>query len=301
MHRVTRKDLCAALAQLARWKECQMPTPNVPSTSGIDGASALPPLSRRAAFLLATLFGLAWFLLLLLAFLIGNTIAGSLIVRSRHATAEQLPIFTYATDMTMVALGLLFCLLIVPIILGVGRRNYGRFLVEVGVLGGSWRALISALGLILLTTLLALFMPTNVSASFWRLGVFPWIDLAQAPLVEEILFRGIVLTLLLKRFPAWFALLWAAVLFMPPHAGLGPIPVLENGLVFGVTQGLLRLRTRSIWPGVVAHYAFVTGIGSPILIAYGAVLGVLLVEWGVSALVGRLRREGSLPASAPTV
>jgi membrane protease YdiL (CAAX protease family) len=297
---LTRSDVRAAVAEVAHWKERRMPTPSVPSTNGATGPSALPQLSRRATFVLATLFGLTWFLLLILAFLIGNTIAGSLIVRSRHATAEQLPIFTYATDMAMVALGLLFCLLIVPIILRVGRRNYGPFLLEIGVLGGSWRAVVSALGLILLTTLIALFMPTSVSASFWRSGLFPWIDLAQAPLVEELLFRGIVLTLLLKRFPAWFALLWAAVLFMPPHVGLGPVLLLENGLVFGVTQGLLRLRTRSIWPGVVAHYAFVTGIGSPILIAYGAVLGALVVEWSLSALVGRFRRDSPRPASAPT-
>jgi membrane protease YdiL (CAAX protease family) len=267
-----------------------METSGVPSSPLAARPSGLPPLSRRLSFLLATLFGLSWFLLLLVAILIGNTIAGSLIVRSRHPTAEQLPVFTYATDMTLLVLGLLFCLLIAPLILRVGRGNYGRFLADIGVLGGSWRAGVAAASLIMLTALIALFAPASVSASFWRSDLFPWIDLAQAPLVEEMLFRGIVLALLLKRFPAWFAILWAAVLFVPPHLGLGPLLALENGLVFGVTQGLLRLRTRSIWPGVVAHYIFVSAIGNPILIAYGVVLGVLLLEWSLSALLARFQR-----------
>jgi hypothetical protein len=55
-------------------------------------------------------------------------------------------------------------------------------------------------------------------------------------------------------------------------------------LVFGVTQGVLRLRTRSIWPGAVAHYLFNTLIGVPILVAYGVVLAALVVEWGVSGV-----------------
>jgi hypothetical protein len=58
-----------------------------------------------------------------------------------------------------------------------------------------------------------------------------------------------LLTVLVRRFPTWFAVLWAAVLFVPPHLNQGPLLMLEDGLVFGITQGLMRLRTRSIWPG----------------------------------------------------
>jgi hypothetical protein len=112
--------------------------------------------------------------------------------------------------------------------------------------------------LLLFAALIPFTVPTSFWVALWNQDAFSWVDLAQPPLLEETLFRGIVLTLLLKRFPAWFALLWAAVLFMPPHLFEGPALMLENGLVFGVTQGILRLRTRSIWPGVVAHYVLLT-------------------------------------------
>ncbi|HZC78420.1 MAG TPA: type II CAAX endopeptidase family protein, partial [Ktedonobacterales bacterium] len=260
---------------------------------------AMYPRSRRASFLVATLFGLAWFPLILLAIIIGNTVAGTLILHTAHPTPAQLPTFMYATDMTMLVLGVLWCLLGVPATLQVRPRAYGQFLRDIGVLGGSWRALVASGGLLLLVLLVATVSPNAIASSFSpaHTDAFSWADLVQPPVVEEMLFRGVVLTVLVRRFPIWFAVLWAAVLFMPPHLNQGPLLMVEDGLIFGITQGLLRLRTRSIWPGAVAHYLFITQIGVPILIAYSVVLAALVVEWGVHA--ARMGRKQRLPVASP--
>jgi hypothetical protein len=40
----------------------------------------------------------------------------------------------------------------------------------------------------------------------------------------------------------------------------------------------LWLRVRSLWPGAVAHFLFVTALCGPVLLVYGIVLVALLLE-----------------------
>lgn len=67
---------------------------------------------------------------------------------------------------------------------------------------------------------------------------------------EELLFRGAILGLLRPRLPGWAAVLLQALGFAVLHGMLlrvGPT------LALGVLLGVLRLRTRSVWPGVAVH------------------------------------------------
>ena len=73
-----------------------------------------------------------------------------------------------------------------------------------------------------------------------------------APLVEELVFRGLLYGWLESRWGSGLAfvvssLAFAAAHVEPAHAFL----VLPLGLLFG----LLRWRTRSLWPSLVAHVA----------------------------------------------
>lgn len=82
--------------------------------------------------------------------------------------------------------------------------------------------------------------------------------------MEEILFRGLVLQQLQARMGGWLANLLAALLFVLVHwpnwlwrRGLEPGLLADSGgvFVFAVLAGYLLQRTRSLWPGVVAHVA----------------------------------------------
>jgi membrane protease YdiL (CAAX protease family) len=90
----------------------------------------------------------------------------------------------------------------------------------------------------------------------------PW-DLAQllagallvAPLVEELVFRGVLLPALCRLMHnGWGAIAFSGVLFGFIHAPQ-PQAVLPLATV-GVVLGFLRLTTGRVWPCILAHALF---------------------------------------------
>jgi membrane protease YdiL (CAAX protease family) len=73
------------------------------------------------------------------------------------------------------------------------------------------------------------------------------------PLIEELLFRGLFLFGLSRRYGAPAGVLFSAVLFGVVH--LGAVPALYAS-VAGLILGWLALTTGSVWPGVALHAAF---------------------------------------------
>jgi len=72
------------------------------------------------------------------------------------------------------------------------------------------------------------------------------------PVVEELLYRGAGLSLLL-RFGPWIAVLATAICFGLGHGLVLALPAL---VVFGLVTGFVRLRTDSIYPPMLIHCAF---------------------------------------------
>lgn len=76
-----------------------------------------------------------------------------------------------------------------------------------------------------------------------------------APVVEELIFRGVLLSSLMRHMKAGWAVALSALIFGCVHlpdfkfAWYG-IPAL---VLLGVVLALLRLRSRSLWPAMVAH------------------------------------------------
>jgi membrane protease YdiL (CAAX protease family) len=84
---------------------------------------------------------------------------------------------------------------------------------------------------------------------FWAVTAF----VVVAPLTEELLFRGVMLTGLLRRYTVVRAVLYSAILFAISH--LNPFQ-LASGLATGLFLGWLRIRTRSLWPCMAMHALF---------------------------------------------
>ncbi len=76
-----------------------------------------------------------------------------------------------------------------------------------------------------------------------------------APLTEELLFRGLILSGFLGNYSARKAILVSAVLFSLFH--ISPYQLCSTFLI-GVLLGWLFVRTRSLWPCILAH-SFVNG------------------------------------------
>jgi membrane protease YdiL (CAAX protease family) len=73
------------------------------------------------------------------------------------------------------------------------------------------------------------------------------------PLLEEWLFRGAILELLLAVFSRHTAIVVTALLFAFVH--LSPPTIVHHGLV-GYVCGRVRLGTGSLWPAVACHSAY---------------------------------------------
>ena len=73
-----------------------------------------------------------------------------------------------------------------------------------------------------------------------------------APLVEELTFRGVGFTLL-ARFGTVVAVVGTAIAFAADHGLVEGFPAL---FVFGLAVALVRVRTGSIYPGMLLHATF---------------------------------------------
>ena len=74
-----------------------------------------------------------------------------------------------------------------------------------------------------------------------------------APFVEELLYRGLGISLLLPFVGPLFSVVVTGVAFGLAHGLVQGLPVLS---IFGFTLGWLRLKTGSVYPGVVVHGIF---------------------------------------------
>jgi len=90
-------------------------------------------------------------------------------------------------------------------------------------------------------------------AAFAPFQEAPWIGLLVigflVPIAEEALFRGALLGVLLERYSARWAVPVSALIFGLVHLSQQFVGALALGLV----MGWLRVRTRSLWPGLVLH------------------------------------------------
>lgn len=83
--------------------------------------------------------------------------------------------------------------------------------------------------------------------------------LVGAPLLEEVIYRGLVQSALLSHMgqtARWPAILGAALLFGGIHAGAAAWHALPGLVVLGVVLGWLYERTGSLLPPVLVHFGF---------------------------------------------
>ena len=76
-----------------------------------------------------------------------------------------------------------------------------------------------------------------------------------APFVEELVFRGVLLSGLASRMPIGWAMLASAIVFgcvhLPDFRFIWyPVPAL---VILGLVSAWLRVRTRSLWPSITLH------------------------------------------------
>lgn len=100
------------------------------------------------------------------------------------------------------------------------------------------------------------------------------------PVVEEILFRGVILRGMLGRYRAGTAVFASAAVFALPHMYLVKLPIV---LLVGTGLGWLYLRSGSLWLPIAAHIIN-NGIGSIAQLVGGPPRPPALPLWQMAAL-----------------
>ena len=78
--------------------------------------------------------------------------------------------------------------------------------------------------------------------------------LALVPAIcEEVAFRGFILSGLRREYRTWSAIVLSALLFGFLHVLLSLFQQLFNATLLGLVLGLLAVKSRSLWPGVIFH------------------------------------------------
>ncbi len=87
--------------------------------------------------------------------------------------------------------------------------------------------------------------PVNIAAGFFAIAV-------AAPLVEELLFRGLLQNALARKLPIWGAIILSSLVFAAVHLQLYAIPGLMS---LSIAFGYLYYRTGSLRMNILLHMA----------------------------------------------
>ena len=88
------------------------------------------------------------------------------------------------------------------------------------------------------------------SRNFWALSVLFVTTVFMAPFFEELIFRGVLLPVLLKKQGKILAIVVSALIFALAHLSVGEMPPL---FVLGMGLAILRLTSGRLLPCVLMH------------------------------------------------
>lgn len=175
-----------------------------------------------------------------------------------------------------------------------------------------WEGVALAPGLYLMVTVVLAALPEKWIESYdeassgldtgGALGVLAVV--LVAPVVEEFIFRGLIMTRLSRALPGWLSILLSAAIFGICHGH----PVwFAYAFLLGVVFGLMDWRAGSIWPSILGHITFnafgqlitllpetESGIGEGIVLLVlliAAIIAPILDRKAIAALFRRKPRE----------
>jgi uncharacterized protein len=193
------------------------------------------------------------------------TVAAVKWVLAGVALTTRRPIEALVSDIT--AYGALFLL----VLLFVKVRRHAS-LAALGIRGAQWRWLVAALPFIFLAFLLESITGLLSQSLFPQTPANQCVDIRSAyqgalwmaiigvaivaPVVEEIVFRGMVFGWLRGRLPLVWAVVISAALFSLEHIGFLQVTLFLPIFSTGIVLAILYHHARSVWPTVLVHGSF---------------------------------------------
>lgn len=98
-------------------------------------------------------------------------------------------------------------------------------------------------------------MPESIAKIFedmFQPNIYTFLaSVIAAPILEELLFRGIILEGFLKNYSPWKAIIWSSVIFGMAH--LNPWQAI-GAILIGIFIGWIYVKTNSLIPGIMIHF-----------------------------------------------
>jgi len=124
-------------------------------------------------------------------------------------------------------------------------------------------------GLIMVMWTIQLVLQSVFPLSHWQQALFDRLSSSDpvsvitvcvlAPILEEMLFRGIILRSFLHQYRPLYAILGSAVLFGLAHLNIYQFAA---GVAVGIVSGWIYERARSLWPCILLHAAYNSAVTS---------------------------------------
>ncbi len=252
---------------------------NVSPAMGVMGALA------RCVGYLALFLGCQ----LVVSFVVSMTISMEMVLTTGTVDPEAATEAIYAMTPLLTLISNLLTLGILLLIFLIRRKNP---LAEVGVKGVPGTTALAAVGiaptLYLVVTLVLSSLPeawmesyAEAAASLDNPGVVSFIATALvAPVAEEVVFRGLMLSRLRRAMPGWLALVLSAAIFGVCHGH----PVwITYAFLLGLVFGGMTLRSGSILPSMLAHMMF-NGTGEILSLAGDDYAGMVIIVMAAAGL-----------------
>ena len=218
--------------------------------------------SKPKTLIVTTVIGLSWFVIAIASY----SVARALFPHSLHGEL----IFANAS---LIILGYTLYLFGVPLLFD-SRRELLSFWRRIGFFYFDRKSVVM-FSLFVILTLIIGGASGEIQKQFGN-QTLPIITSIEPPLVEELMFRGIILTLLLRTYSRWFAILWSSLLFAFIHIELGGEYMIMAFLGALIVFSVLRIQSKSIWSGAFAHFAMIKGLAGATLVSFVVLELVLL-------------------------
>jgi membrane protease YdiL (CAAX protease family) len=236
--------------------------------------------SKTQTILVTTGICLSWFVIVVFSYAVARALFS-------HNQNHML-IFA---NILVIGLAWLVYLVFVPLAFGMRRRVFS-FWKNIGFLRFDGKAIFILVCYVGFTILFGV-ISGELQQQFAH-SKLPMIASMEPPLVEELMFRGIIMTLLLRVFSWWFSSFWSSLLFAVIHIELGWGYALMACIGALIVFSTLRIQSHNIWSGVFAHFAMIKGL---VRSAFGGfvLLEVCLLIWYLTkkilAVTGLINRS----------
>lgn len=189
----------------------------------------------------------------MLAFFLAQALGGVIVAKFSHVTMEGVAwVFAISGAVALVLSWIRYLARSVPVVAELDLAAKLRRVAATCAIGAAAGAALGGLGLLYLTVI--------AERTFVEMPVVPpgdkrallWLGIVAAPIVEELLFRGLVLAGLRRAAPVAVAILWSSLLFAFVHPWVSWPPV----FLVGIACGYLRHYGRFLPACMVLHAVY---------------------------------------------